>query len=638
LLASIEPYYGPFESLRCGAPADVVMGEFWNGVNGHSSVKVAASIAHIYGKSVVGAESFTSGREVDRWQSDPASLKSQGDAMFCQGINRFIFHRYAMQPWLDRWPGMTMGPWGFHFERTLTWWNQGKAWIEYITRSQFLLQRGRSVADVASFCGENALQWPSIEIPLPPGYDYDGVNADVLLNHATVKDGLLVLDSGMSYRVLVLPQQERAMTPGLLRKLRGFVADGLTLVGAPPERSQGLGGYPESDAEVRSLAAEMWGDCDGGKVTEHRLGKGRVFWGQTMARVLTSLGVKKDFEFPAGVGPLAFIHRVDGDTDIYFVSNQGGRPVSADCIFRVDGKVPELWHPDTGRIGKAPVWREENGLTTVPLSFDPTGSIFVVFHKRSDPADHVVGATYTPLGKSAAPSDGPPAFGLAAEDGGAVKFIASMPGSAELKTASGKTLRAEVRDIPKPLDVAGPWEVNFPPNWGAPAQIHLPELVSWTEYPDDGVKYFSGTATYAKEVDVPPDMLGEGKTLWLNLGIVKNLAEVSVNGKPLGVLWKPPFRADITGAAKSGKNRIEIKITNLWPNRLIGDEQLPPDCEWEKNGSLKRWPQWLLDGKPSPTGRLTFTTWHLWKKDDKPLPSGLLGPVNITSSVEMPAN
>jgi len=203
----------------------------------------------------------------------------------------------------------------------------------------------------------------------------------------------------------------------------------------------------------------------------------------------------------------------------------------------------------------------------------------------------------------------------------------------ELKTADGKTLKAEVRDVPKPVEVSGPWELNFPPNWGAPAQVSLPKLISWTAHADSGVKYFSGTATYVKEVEIPAGMLGDGHSLWLDLGTVKNLAEVSVNGKPLGILWKPPFRVDITGAAKPGKNKLEIKITNLWPNRLIGDEQLPEDCEWGKNLSLTKWPQWLLDGKPSPTGRLTFTTWHHWKKGDKLLPSGLLGPVVMGATV-----
>ncbi len=634
LLASLEPYNGPFESIQCGKSADIVMGEFWTGSQGHLSVKTASSAAHIYGKTLVGAESFTTGLDSARWQSDPYSLKLLGDAMYCQGINRFIFHRYAMQPWTNRWPGMTMGPWGLNFERTLTWWEQASAWMQYTARCQFMLQQGSFVADAATFCGENALHLLKLDPGLPSGYDYDGLTTDVLLHHASVKDGRLALDSGMSYRALVLNQLERTMTPLLLRKLREFVADGLTLVGPPPEKSQGLTGYPQCDAEVKSLVAEIWGNCDGKSVTQHPFGKGRVVWGQTMAQVFAGLEVKPDFEFPECKSKLAFIHRMDGDADIYFVSNQRDQFDSLDCTFRVSGKVPELWHPDTGRIEQAPVWREENGRTIVPLPFDPAGSVFVVFRKKAGAGDHIASAKYVTAHELAITNE-PPAFQLVANTDDTLEFRASTPAVAELTTASGKMLKLEVRDVPKPVEVVGPWELKFPPNWGAPAQVSLAQLSSWTENSESGVKYFSGTATYVKELEIPAGMFTGGNLLWLNLGEVKNIAEVFVNGKPLGILWKPPFRANITGAARPGKNKLEIKVTNLWPNRLIGEEQLPPDCEWSRDMTLKEWPQWLLEGKPSPTGRITFSTYHLWKKDDKPLPSGLLGPVTITAQAKV---
>jgi len=732
LTISIEPYGGPFEPMEAGALADIPMGEFWAGTPElHDSPKLAATVGHIYGHRIIASESFTTAPgKRGRWQDDPYSLKTIGDLVFCQGVNRLVFHRYAMQPWTEpaRVPGMTMGPWGMHFDRTLTWWEQGSAWLKYLTRCQYLLQQGHFVADAAYFHSESApsaMKGGNPEHPtraiypgLPAGYDYDGVNTGVLKT-ATIENGQLVLKSGMRYRVLILPPSNRAMTPELLALLRGFVAAGLTLVGPPPSASPSLSGYPGCDAEVKKLVAEMWGDCEGKTVTEHRLGKGRVIWGQTMVQVFASLDLKPDFEYAADQGSqMAFIHRLDGDADIYFVSNQRERFDSLECAFRVSGKKPELWDAETGRIGDAPVWREENGRTIVPLNFDPAGSIFVVFRDKAGGDGHVVSAKYstsdgsdgplpkpvilaaiyesvddgrgqdvsatlTPLlgerilkitvnrktfGIDPAPlhykqlrleysrngritkmivpenqtleidcstvRDEPPVFGLSAGRDGKLTLRASSPGVAELKTASGQTRKIEVPVVPKPVELTGPWELNFPPNWGAPARVTLPQLISWTKHADSGVKYFSGTATYIKEVDIPAEIFGKGNALWLNLGEVKNIAEVSVNGKPLGILWKPPFRADITGAAKPGKNTLEIKITNLWPNRLIGDEQLPPDCEWTDGGSLKRWPQWLLEGKPSPTGRLTFTTWHLWKKDDPLLPSGLLGPVTINAEVE----
>ncbi len=720
LTASIEPYTGPFEALQCGAAAEIPMGEFWVRSEPHPSLKLAASVGHIYGRPIIGAESFTASPSADhgRWLDDPYALKALGDLVFCQGINRYIFHRYAMQPWLNRWPGMTMGQWGSHFDRTCTWWDQGAAWMKYIARCQFLLQQGHFAADVAAFSGESVpVQMP--ELTLPPGYDYDGINAGVLLNQASMKDGRLVLKGGMSYRVLALLQADRTMTSALLGQLRDFVREGLTLVGPPPEKAPGLSGYPKCDEEVKSLVREIWGDCDGKSVTENKLGKGRVFWGRSMEQVLAALEVKPDMEF-SGESRLAFIHRTTGDAEIYFVSNQRDRFDTADCTFRVSGKIPEFWHPESGRMEQAPVWREEGGRTIVPMTFDPAGSVFVVFRKTA--GEHIVSAAFSgpprqaarqtelviktaryeseddskaaadvtatlkgmvcdgmlktavnnrafggdpaPMqkkqlrveyvlngvaGEKVTPENSvleiglptsasePPPLELVSDADKRTALLASIPGAVELKTSSGKTLKAEVNDVPKPVAVSGPWELNFPPNWGAPAKITLPELISWTAHPDAGVKYFSGTATYVKEIVIPEELFGKANSLWLNLGGVKNLAEVTVNGKPLGVLWKPPFRTDITAAAKPGKNRIEIKITNLWPNRLIGDEQLPPDCEWLPNGAIKDWPKWLLDGRPSPTGRFTFTTWRHWKKSDKPLTSGLLGPVTVSAAVKAPA-
>jgi hypothetical protein len=896
LKATFEPYTGPFDSLQCGGKADIPMGEFWVGGAPDASVKLASSIGHTFGQPIIGAESFTGApsRRHGRWLDDPYSLKTLGDMVFCQGVNRYIFHRYAMQPWTNRWPGMTMGQWGTHFDRTSTWWEQGRAWLQYVARCQYLLQRGRFVADAAYFCGESAPVELRVGDPaLPPGYDYDAINAGVLLQNATVKEGRLMLDSGMSYRLLILPPSDRSMRPELLRQLSRFVADGLTLVGPPPQNSPSLDDYPKCDAEVKELAAQMWGNCNGRTVTEHKFGLGKVVWGQPLAHVLATLDLKSDFEYPSANGArLAFIHRHDGDDDIYFVSNQQNQFAAADCSFRITGKAPELWNPETGHIEPAPVWREQEGRTVVPLSFDPAGSMFVVFRAKpqgdhlvavhraesspalapapsmpaelrilkalygalpaggqswldvtasvkslvangtrqipasndmagDDPAPNivkrlrvefilngrqhsadateggnldlpagseVVKALYGDLsgdigrgwldvtarvkslvardknliqannsiaGFDPAPNivkqlrvefrldgklrkveikegktlevpvgaeivealygnlherkrdikrtvdlteklaglvrkgelsvcannslaggdpasmvpkelrveyslngvrksttveenamlilpetsrlaDSPPSFAFATGVDGQERLLAWAPDSFLLTWASGRKSEAQCPSVPAPVDLGGPWQVSFPPGWNAPARITFDHLQSWTANSDPGVKYFSGTAAYEKEIDIPGELLGQDREIWLDLGAVKNFAEVSLNGQPLVVLWKPPFRVNVTAVAKPGKNQVEIKVTNLWPNRLIGDEQLPPDCEW-KGKQLKNWPQWLLDGKPSPTGRVTFTTWHHWTKEDELLDSGLLGPVTLQVAEEITA-
>ena len=644
LMSEIEPYTGPFESLQCGAPADLVMGEFWSGSQGHPSIKLAASVAHTYGKTIVGAESFTAWPQNGRWQNDPYSLKTLGDLMFCQGLNLCIFHRYAMQPWTNRWPGMTMGQWGFHFERTVTWWNQGKPWIDYLTRCQFLLQQGRAVADAAYFTGESApVDLRICNPPLPAGYDYDAINADVLLHDATVKNGRLMLASGANYAALILPPDDANLTPRMLECIRELVSAGATVIGPRPQNSPSLADYPRCDAQVKEIAAELWGKCDGTHVLENSCGKGHVIWGKVLTDVFAGQNLKPDFEChgdsdatllarlarqfmgASNATQLAYAHRVAGATDIYFVSNQRRQLDSADCTFRVSGKVPELWHPDTGLIEPAPVWSAQDGRTTVRLNFEPAGSVFVIFRHAADGSDHVVSAKTEPQWQTVVNSRGE------------LIVKATSDGKAGFRTAAGKKLNVVAANIPGPREITGVWDLSFPPNWGAPPSVTLNKLISWTDHTNAGIRYFSGTATYEKEIEIPSDRLAAGRELWLDLGVVKNFAEVSLNGRDFGVLWKPPFRVNITTAARPGANKLTVKVTNLWPNRLIGDEQLPPDVEW--NGQqLVGWPQWLLDGKPSPTGRLTFTTWQHWTKDSPLLESGLLGPVTLRTAEIIRAN
>lgn len=628
LLDAAEPYTGPFESMQSGASADVVMGEFWSGTAGHASVKLASSIAHVYGKTIVGAESFTAAPspKAGRWQEDPNSLKTLGDLMYAQGLNRYIFHRYAMQPWTNHWPGMTMGQWGFHFDRTETWWHPGKAWIDYISHCQFLLQQGRFVTDAAYFTGESApVEMRLGEPKLPAGYDFDAINADVLLHGATVKNGRIMLASGANYAVLILPKADPDMTPELLQRIAGLVRDGATVVGTPPQQSPSLDNFPKCDTEVRKLSAEMWGKCDGATVLENDYGRGHVCWGKPMMEVFAAQNLKPDFEF-AGTdmeSKLVCGHRIAGEADIYFVSNQRRQADIADCTFRVSGKLPELWHPDTGVIERAPVWHEQDGRTIVRLTFESAGSVFVIFRSAAA-GDQILMANVDSHWQTVSGAKGE------------LLVKATSEGIAQFKTTTGKTLQAVAANLPAPQEISGAWILKFPAGWDAPPSVTFDKLISWPEHPDQGVKYFSGTANYEKEIEITAERLLSRRELWLDLGAVKNFAEVFLNDQNLGILWKPPFLMNITGAAKPGINKLVVKVTNLWPNRLIGDEQLPSDVEW--NGKqLAAWPKWLLDGKPSPTGRLTFTTWHHWTKDDALLESGLLGPVMLRTAEIIPA-
>lgn len=712
MLASIEPYDGPFECMLTGRDADIPMGEFWIGSGESNSCKLAASVAHVYGRKVVGAEAFTAVPSVGRWLQDPYSMKSVGDLMYSTGINRYIIHRYAHQPWLDKVPGMTMGQWGTHFERTITWWKQAPAWTRYLARCQYMLQQGLFSADICYFTGEAVPSHaPHVPAMKAKGYDYDACNADVLLNRMSVKNGRLTLPDGMSYAVLVLPDST-FMTPKVIEKLRDLVKAGATIIGPRPEKSPSLADLPDGDGKVKQIAAEVWGDCDGKTVKEHVYGAGRVNWGRSPEEVLADKNIGPDCQFAGATKPkMAWIHRVVDGADVYFVSSQKPRSDEVECSFRVTGKAPELWHADTGASEPAPLWSEKDGRTVVPIRFDPSGSVFVVFRKPAGNTPHFASLTPPPadaaesrapkieirkamyeaidgaggadvtakvadlvaMGETSIPAtnanfgdptyqhrkrlrveytldgkpltrtadendtlelgtpggpDLPPTYTLATL-AGKLELHAFRTGAYKFDRSEGKSTNKEVMSIPAPVEITGPWTLRFPPKLGAPPTAKFDRLISWTEHSDAGIKYFSGTAEYEKEIDISQDLLAPDKVLYLDLGPVKNIAEVTLNGKDLGVMWKPPFTADISSIAKPGKNTLKVRVTNLWPNRLIGDEQFPDDAEW-KGMPLKEWPQWLSKGEARPSKeRITFTTWKHYTKDSQPLESGLLGPVML---------
>ncbi|HAK95387.1 MAG TPA: hypothetical protein DCM87_10375 [Planctomycetes bacterium] len=794
---SIEAYGGPCDNQPYAGRADEPMCEFWIGGGAMSTCKEMASAAHTYGKNIMGAEAFTAADQ-ERWLEHPASIKALGDRAFCDGVNRFVFHRYAMQPWADRRPGMTMGPWGIHYERTQTWWAWTPAWHAYLARCQFMLRRGLPFADICRLQPEAAPQ-SARAYDRRSGYDYDTIGAEALLARMRVEGGRLVLPDGASYRLLVLPDG-RVMTPRLLARIKELVEAGATVVGPRPEKSPSLSGYPACDAEVARLADALWGPCDGTAVTEHRCGKGRIVWGVAPERVLALAGVPPDFTGPAR---LSFIHRADGAEDIYFVASPLPHDVRAACTFRVSGKAPELWWPDTGRIEPAPVWHEKDGRTTVAIPFGPSGSVFVVFRPAAGPCDPVAAiardgapvlssieetpaivvarATYGIPGDerrtrdvrakiqakvdrgevefqvaTLASGDDPavnvvktltveyaiggrrraisardpdricltgdatpividravygvlddpartrdvrakvqrmadagervfdvtrlahgddPAFGivktaiveyriggvrrtasgtdldvlyLAAEDPaeriadcrrgarGEVILSAWRPGVYTVAMGSGTTHKARVPSVPAAAEVRGPWQVRFPEGWGAPPSIVLPELASWSEHADPGVKHFSGAARYSATAVVPAELPAAGRRIALDLGAVHVMARVTLNGRDLGTLWKPPYRADVTGIVKAGENSLEIEVVNLWVNRMVGDEELPEDSERNPDGTLKAWPKWLDGDAPSPAGRVTFTSWRLWRKGSPLRPSGLLGPVTFQAAEEV---
>ena len=386
LLASVEPYDGPFECLACGRGHDVIMGEFWTargtpdpdfdweGTINHS-VKLASSVAHVNGKTFIGAESFTSGPPNGRWQNYPGLLKQLGECVWCLGINRYIFHRNVQQPWgPDVVPGMTMGQWGTHFDRGNTWWEPSRAWMAYIARSQALLQQGRFAADVLFFGGENA---PAASVNTTAlkraGHDSDALGTD-LIYQLRVDHGELVLPGGMRYRLLVMPN-ESTMTVALAAKIHELVEAGaMVLLGPKPTRTPNLSSDPTAaDAGLAKHADVLW------SATPSAAGKsetGRVFSGISPEAALEKMGVVPQVSCPPQI---RWIERLTADHTIYFISNQSGQPFEGNIEFRTVGKVPWLFDPLTGNTSPAQVWSSNKHTSGVILSLPSTGSVFVVF-------------------------------------------------------------------------------------------------------------------------------------------------------------------------------------------------------------------------------------------------------------------
>ena len=640
---SIEAYgNGPFDNLMYAARADIPMSEFWlenDGFSGAHYSKTMASAAHTCGKPFVAAEAFTAWPFPARWQNHPGTLKSAGDANFCLGVNHLVFHRFAHQPWTNRAPGMTMGQLGIHYERTATWWEKSAPWHAYLSRCQFLLQHGLFAADLCYLTPETAYCEPPYEEKLSPppprGYSYDLISPEAVITRMSVREGRLVLPDGMGYCALVLPPS-KTMTPELLEKLAALVRAGAVLVGPRPEASPSLAGYPECDAVVQRLGREVWGNCDGDKIKNHQYGSGRVFWGAALDQILAGLKIRPDFQQspPVAAHALQWIHRRLGEADFYFVANPSAAAVSAECQFRVQGRQPELWDAETGEIRLPALWREQDGRTIVPLELGPAGSVFVAFRTPSKTGPAL--ARISHQGKPAPFAD------VQVKPDGKLTLATETPGRYELVTPEARLARIYLAPFPRPLTLEGPWTLRFPPGSGAPDSIQLPRLMPWNLHSDPGVRFFSGTAIYFRNLNLPREYFGVGLRQVLNLGNVQVIAEVKVNGKAAGILWKAPFITDITNLVQPGTNNLEIAVVNLWPNRLIGDEQLPADCLWLEDPSgipvsLKEWPQWLLEGKPSPTGRITFTTWKHWQKDSPLLPSGLIGPVTLSVSARAQA-
>lgn len=575
---AVQPYITGGNDFEAALHGDEPMGECWASPNVpgndyRQTIKLAASAANLNDQAIVGCEAFTS-NHLERWLSHPAKLKSLGDQMFCLGANRLQFHRFAMQRFPQIKPGLMMGGWGLQYDATQTWWEWSKPWHDYLTRCQWLLRQGKQTTDVLVATPEEPLY--RLQMPSVPGYDYD-LCAPSRVMQTTCHDGNITLPHGRSYRLMVV-EHTGTMSLERLRHLQQLVHEGAALLGEPPLSTPGLFERESADAALKQIVSELWGEAG---ERERRVGKGRVFSSMSANEALERLNLPPDFQSQPR---LSWIHRQDQTDDrhceIYFIATDASTTQRYKCQFRVAGKAATLWNPLTAQVTPLLLNTNARGLSEAEITLEPQGSVFVVF------------ATSTHAGLT----DVSPAQ-KTNEDAGCY----------ELTT---------------------PWQLRFPANSGAPAKVAMPQLISWHEHQLSSIQHFSGTAEYHNHFVLPAQF----SRCQLDLGEVEVMARVYVNGKDLGILWRKPFTIDVTAAAQPGNNALRIDVVNLWVNRLIGDAAMPDDsrAERDERGRLVRWPQWLVDGKSSPTGRRSFVTFPLWKANEPLQRSGLLGPVRVT--------
>jgi hypothetical protein len=780
-----EPYGdGGFDSLETAKQVDGAASEFWvrNVYGSDGYRRFAASVAHVSGRKVAAAEAFTGMPLVSRWTEAPHALKIVGDRMFAQGVNRYLLHVFVHQPHPTAVPGMTMGPFGTHFDRNSGWAHEARAWTDYVARSCQLLQQGRAVADVAWFKGAEPMSAAPDPRGVEPRVPRDR-EADVLalsdLMALEVRAGRLVLPSGADYACLAAPALGRLPLKAA-RKIDQLARSGARIC---------LAGVPTGSS---SLSDGAGGDRAVAEIFARLAVERRISVGEPLEALLGAASVGPDVTVAPEVtdARVVWLHRcTEAGEDLYFISNQRRRGEKIVVSLRTAGRAPELWDAETGQVRPALVWDRHGDRTRVALDLGPSGSVFVMLRRpgpagllalaapgltprtlgpsdRIDPppqdeafthslwakpeivalpgrslliepfdAERLLETGWTSVGLSlgtdgaalllrgagkampvltvkrpisgwthvALTRQGPvlslfldgeqigtaqaagakisslSALGpgwehgsasfegdltpvvtvrqalspsvLAAqaaagppppETGPAVEVVARR--GARLKLRLWRAGRLDLRAVGRrdAMDIAlapalnldEDWRVRFQPGRRAPAEIRLQRLGSLHRHADVEVRHFSGVATYGRDVEIPAALLGEGRTLRLDLGRVEAIARVRFNGEDLGAVWKPPYAVDVTRAARPGTNRLEVAVTVLWPNRLIGDEALPAEDAYDRFGAIKRWPDWFVAGHPKPGPRVTFCAWRHYDARDPLIAAGLLGPVRLRPGVE----
>ncbi|MGC9198417.1 MAG: glycosyl hydrolase [Acidobacteriaceae bacterium] len=611
------PHGAPIDALETFRDSSFPQTEFWAASNYHRVtdsdrffVKEASSAAHIYGKPFVAAEGPTSMARAAWSESPGQNVQPTFDHALTEGLNHLFWHEFTSSPASYGMPGEEYFA-GTHLNPNVTWWREAGPFLLALNRAQFLLQQGQPVSDILYFYGDQVPNFARLKASDPaqvlPGYDYDVTDADALLRRMRFKGADLHTPEGIRYRALALPSSRELSLPELQWVAR-FVHQGGVVIGLKP--SGPLGIVPKQQQTLYAqLADQMWSDCDHGR-TEAGYGGGKIFCTTRSRDALTSLHIVPDFSYElnsedqgkegssSAAGVFDYVHRTTPRAEIYFVRNTLNQSVAGTLCFRVHGRAPELWLPDNGSTKAALIYSEtKDERTKIPLTFPAKGSIFIVFERPE--SEHVTEMWRD--GSEVFPSAREGVGVFAANDGG---LVASDAGSYRAILSNGRTKRFTIA-APASAPSFAPWTLSFPAGWGAPLSMPVLSFQSWTASGNPNVRYFSGTATYHTTLQVGRDLMTPQHELWLNLGDVREIATVKVNGVAVQTLWRAPFVARIDRQLHAGENTLDIEVTNLWPNRLIGDLQ------------------------ETATVHYTHTNIRAYRKDSPLFPSGILEPATL---------
>jgi len=573
-------HYPPLNILRSNSYIDVPMWEFWTNQDRDGFVHympvqnvsfdkpMYASV--LYNKPVVPSEAYTG---FAHYSESPWDLKLYGDRAYCSGINRMVLHSYVHQPG-ERKPGMTLGPFASHFNRHNTWWEQVSGWFTYQARVQYILQKGQVMSDILYFIGDQLPEYQKNNdlYDVPYGYNSQLCNMDILLNHSKVSNGLIRLENGLTYKILLLPDNDQMEYSTLLR-IATLIQMGATVVGPKPSSVLSFMDRDQNNIELKKLADEVWGEIDGKTVTENTFGKGKVIWGKPLKNVLEEFNFQPDLTVLKNDSVnLLFIHKQIEDMDVYFLVNQEDKSVSTECIFRITGKSPEIWNPQYGTTFQQAVYREEEGGIRMPVCFKSKESLFVIFSDGIS-EEHIEkiqqgGLQIFPMVHL---PDANLSFPEITWDGSSFIVISDDPGEYILTSSLGEeyTLTTGGNEILEVKDFTG--NISFESSEGLPAPVNISKFQYWTDFDNPEIKYYSGKAKYTVHFSLPDNFLTGNDSLELSLGMMKATGEVVLNGQKLGYTWMPNQRLNISGVLAKGDNTLEVTVANVYRNRLIGD-------------------------------------------------------------------